>query len=125
MPEKSNPTHAAWTELSLAVKDMGRSVIFYQEALGLEVKERGNGWVILVEPRTKQQICLKQCQPHPQPAISLHCDDFGKALEHLVHSGAQVGAMHGEADFRYGSVTDPDGHEIFLWWEDGNPPKLD
>ncbi len=112
------PTYAVWTELALPVEELERSIRFYCSALGLEQVQRVEGWAILRDPDTGQQLCLKEHGTHAHPAMSLQCHDFEAALEHLEEAGGvEVYAEVGES-FKHATLLDPDGHEIFVWWEE-------
>jgi catechol 2,3-dioxygenase-like lactoylglutathione lyase family enzyme len=103
--------------MALPVEELEASVRFYRAALGLEVAQRGRGWVVMRDLDTGQQLCLKESGTHAHPAMSLQCSDFESALAHLEEAGAvEVYTEVGDT-FKHATVRDPDGHEIFLWWE--------
>jgi catechol 2,3-dioxygenase-like lactoylglutathione lyase family enzyme len=103
--------------MAVPVEDLEVSARFYMEALGLEVVQRGHGWIIVRDPDTGQQLCLKESSTHAHPAISLQCSDFEAALAHLEEAGAVEVYVETSDNFKHATVRDPDGHEIFLWWE--------
>lgn len=111
------PTYAVWTELALPVENLVVSTRFYSDALGLEVVGRGEGWAVLRDPDTGQQLCLKESAAHAHPAMSLQCADFESALAHLEDAGAVELYIESGETFKHATLLDPDGHELFVWWE--------
>jgi predicted enzyme related to lactoylglutathione lyase len=116
-PLPVNRAYATWTEVALPVEDLGLSLRFYIDALGLNVVRWEEGWAILRDPDTGQQLYLHELASHSHPALSLQCADFDAAIAHLEEVGAVEINREETPRHKHATMLDPDGHEIFLWWE--------
>jgi catechol 2,3-dioxygenase-like lactoylglutathione lyase family enzyme len=120
--------------VSVAIRDLERSIAFYSGVLGLSSGPRpnfpvGGAWLdlgstqvhLVVHPeatyRTNAQIDNNDCH------FALRVDDFDAALEHLNQHGYSEDApegsgkrlllrRHGPAGFPQVYVLDPDGHVV-------------
>jgi catechol 2,3-dioxygenase-like lactoylglutathione lyase family enzyme len=68
-PLPMNRAYATWTEVSLPVEDLGLSLRFYIDALGLNVVHWEEGWAILRDPDTGQQLYLHELASHSHPPV--------------------------------------------------------
>jgi len=114
------------THLHLVVKDLQRSLDFYQRVFGMEIKFwAGAGLVFLNTPGSNDLIALHQAEEDRQTGSSggiLHFgfqlqdrSDLEKAISEVVAAG---GALRKRGEFTPGMpfayVSDPDGYEIEL-----------
>jgi catechol 2,3-dioxygenase-like lactoylglutathione lyase family enzyme len=98
-------------------RDPSRLADFWQAALGLPERKVSPEEVLLADaewgyPRfTFQQVDDERHRPS-----ALHLDltpkDRRAEVERLVALGAAEGATHGDADFRWTVMRDPDGNEF-------------
>ncbi len=114
------------THLHLMVRDVQRSLAFYQTVFGMEIRFwAGAGLVFLNTPGANDLIALHQAEEgHPTGASGgiLHFglqlenkDDLEHAISEIVAAG---GALKKRGEFTPGMpfayVSDPDGYEIEL-----------
>jgi lactoylglutathione lyase len=114
------------THLHLMVRDLQRSLAFYQTVFGLEVKFwAGPGLVFLNTPGTDDLIALHQAEQDQATGSGGGILHFGFQLEdraNLEDAINQVvaagGALKKRGEFTPGMpfayVSDPDGYEIEL-----------
>ncbi len=114
------------THLHLMVKDIKRSLAFYQTVFGLEVKFWAyDGLVFLNTPGSNDLIALHQAQEHQPTGASGGVTHFGfqladradleTAISEVVAAGGSLkkcGEFTPGMPFAY--VADPDGYEIEL-----------
>ncbi len=114
------------THIHLIIKDLQRSLDFYQTVFGMEVKFwAGAGLVFLNMPGSSDLIALHQAegdQPTGSSSGILHFgfqtknrSDLESAISEVVAAG---GALKKRGEFTPGMpfayVSDPDGYEIEL-----------
>ncbi len=114
------------THIHLVVKDIQRSLDFYQKVFGMEVKFwAGDGLVFLNTPGSDDLITLHQAtadQPTGSSGGILHFGfqldkkaDLERAISEVIAAG---GALKKRGEFTPGMpfayVSDPDGYEIEL-----------
>jgi len=114
------------THIHLVVKDIQRSLDFYQKVFGMEVKFwAGDGLVFLNTPGSNDLIALHQSEEDQPTGASggiLHFGfqletraDLESAISEVVAAG---GALRKRGEFTPGMpfayVSDPDGYEIEL-----------
>lgn len=114
------------THIHLVVKDLKRSLDFYQTVFGMEVKFwAGEGLVFLNTPGSNDLITLHQAegdQPTGSSGGILHFGfqlenraDLESAISEVIAAG---GALKKRGEFTPGMpfayVADPDGYEIEL-----------
>ncbi|MGQ0704112.1 MAG: VOC family protein [Gemmatimonadales bacterium] len=114
------------THIALAVRDLERSVGFYQKLLGAKVVYRDSGFVQLQTPRTRDVIVLEKSPRQAGKAGGvvhfgfrlLNPGDIGTAVAAVQEAGGQVTStgefVPGEP---YVFARDPDGYEVELWYE--------
>ncbi|GAA0585973.1 hypothetical protein GCM10010172_84030 [Paractinoplanes ferrugineus] len=103
----------------VSVADGKRALAFYQDALGLSVKDTGDDVFMLAIPGTGTELLLHERPPTPGlagVAISLLVDDVDATTAAAVAAGAVV--LDVPADQPWGErqavLVDPDGHVICL-----------
>jgi catechol 2,3-dioxygenase-like lactoylglutathione lyase family enzyme len=114
------------THIHLIVKDLQRSLDFYQTVFGMEVKFwAGDGLVFLNTPGSNDLIALHQAegdQPTGSSGGILHFGfqletgaDLESAISQVVAAGGVL-KKRGEftPGFPFAYVADPDGYEIEL-----------
>lgn len=114
------------THLHLVVKDLKRSLDFYQTVFGMEVKFwAGEGLVFMNTPGSNDLIALHQAEGNQPTGVSGGITHFGfqlanraeleTAISEVVAAG---GALKKRGEFTPGMpfayVADPDGYEIEL-----------
>ena len=114
------------THLHLMVRDVHRSLDFYQTVFGMEVRFwAGDGLVFLNTPGSKDMIALHQSQGGEPTGTSGGIAHFGFQLENskdlddaISEVVAAGGALKTRGEFapglRFARVSDPDGYEIEL-----------
>lgn len=114
------------THLHLMVSDLERSLAFYQQVFGMEVKFwAGDGLVFLNTPGANDLIALHRAEGHQAIGAGggiLHFGfqlsdrtDLEDAIQQVVAAGGALkkrGEFTPEMPFAY--VADPDGYEIEL-----------
>jgi catechol 2,3-dioxygenase-like lactoylglutathione lyase family enzyme len=114
------------THIHLVVKDLKRSLDFYEKVFGMEVKFwAGDGLVFLNTPGSKDLITLHQVEGDEPTGASggithfgfqlANRDDLESAISEVIAAG---GALKKRGEFTPGMpfayVADPDGYEIEL-----------
>ena len=120
-----NPTRVGYVILFVA--DLGRSIAFYRDVIGLEFKLQGDGYAEFVTEGTKfalfERSKLSELigrEPDPDPPsepraeVVFVVDDVDAEADRLRAAGAEI--MHGPTDRPWGHrtvhVADPDGHVV-------------
>ena len=114
------------THIHLVVKDIQRSLDFYQTVFGMEVKFwAGDGLVFLNTPGSNDLIALHQSEGEQHTGSSGGILHFGFQLENrsdlesaisevLAAGGALKKRGEFTPGFPFAYVSDPDGYEIEL-----------
>ncbi len=114
------------THIHLVVKDLKRSLDFYQTVFGMEVKFwAGDGLVFLNTPGSNDLITLHRAEGDGPTGISGGITHFGFQLENRADLESAIsavvaagGALKKRGEFTPGMpfayVSDPDGYEIEL-----------
>ena len=107
--------------VTLMVADMDRSVEFYVDKLGLELKVRyGNEWAEVAAPGVTLGLHqargpLARSDPNIGMSIGLAVDDIEAAVRDLKAKGILFPSSIRETnDLREASFTDPDGAPLYL-----------
>lgn len=110
--------------INLNVRDIGRSLEFYQQAFGLKVKFwEGKKMVFLHSPRAMDTITL--CQAKADDPVgsggvshfgfSIPKNSFGKMVRQVEHAGGKLRSRGKHAPgVPYAYFADPDGYVIEL-----------
>ncbi len=114
------------THIHIAVRDLERSLTFYQKAFGMDVRYwDGPAMVFLNTPGSNDTITLRQAEEGepvgPGGGIAhfgfrlRHKEDLESAIRHLVDAGGSL-IERGEhpTGTAYAYVSDPDGYVIEL-----------
>lgn len=97
--------------------DPARLADFWAEALGLPERKSAPDEILLADadwdfPRfTFQRVDDRRSAPSPLH-LDLTPDDRLRAVAHLIKLGAKQGATHGDRNFRWTVMQDPDGNEF-------------
>lgn len=114
------------THIHLVVKDLKRSLDFYQTVFGMEVKFwAGDGLVFMNTPGSNDLITLHQAEEAQPTGVSGGIMHFGFQLENRADLETAIseviaagGALKKRGEFTPGMpfayVVDPDGYEIEL-----------
>ena len=114
-------THAA-----LAVRDLERSVAFYRTVFGSVVVYRGDGFVQLQTPGSRDVLVLERHEDPPAGSGGvLHLGFRLVEPAEIAQAAALVeaagGTLRGQGEFVPGEpylfCADPDGYEIEIWYE--------
>lgn len=114
--------HRGLRHLHLVVRDLERSVRFYEQAFGMKVLHRRPGMVFLQTPGVPEALTLQQ-EESDRVGRCGGVDHFGfpledpgeldAAIEEIVRAGGRLvekGALEGGIPTAF--VTDPDGYRI-------------
>jgi catechol 2,3-dioxygenase len=123
------PTHGL-SHIQLAVRDLARSVAFYEGLLGAQVLRRIGHSAMLRTPGTHEVITLNADPEHaPGAGQSGGVAHFGFRLRERADMEAVLAEVvrlggaaitHGAStsgDRLYAFAHDPDGYEVELFWE--------
>ncbi len=115
------------THIALAVKDVKRSVKFYQQVFGAAVMYLKEGWAQIQTPNSNDIIVFEENNKLAGKAGGgimhfgfrlVNAGDIGKAIEAINTAGGQVKEsgefVPGEP---YVFFNDPDGYEVEIWYE--------
>jgi catechol 2,3-dioxygenase-like lactoylglutathione lyase family enzyme len=110
----------------LAVRDVERSLRFYQQVFGVEAYFREEGRIHVRTPGCQDVITFDQHAPSPGTrggvlhfGFRLHTPaDIDAAIREVERAGGKV-LKRGEFSpgFPYAYVADPDGYEVEIWYE--------
>jgi catechol 2,3-dioxygenase-like lactoylglutathione lyase family enzyme len=114
------------THISLAVRDLGRALRFYEQVFGLCEYGRGDG---LVHTRATGRHDIVSFAEDPAAAGRtgglahfgfrlIDAQDIDRAIAEVERAGGRL-LRRGEfaPGFPFAFVTDPDGYEIEIWFE--------
>ena len=114
------------THLALAVRDVERSLRFYQQVFGVEAYFREDGRIHVKTPGCHDVITFDQHAPAPGTGGGvIHFgfrlqtpSDIDEAVREVERAGGKV-LRRGEFSpgFPYAYVADPDGYEVEIWYE--------
>ena len=114
------------THLALAVRDIERSLYFYQQVFGVEAYFREEGRVHVKTPGCHDVITFDQNANAPGSGGGvIHFgfrlvapSDIDEAIKEVERAGGKV-LRRGEFSpgFPYAYVADPDGYEVEIWYE--------
>ena len=120
------------THLALAVRDLDRSLAFYQAVFGMVEVYRGEDFVQAQTPGSRDVIVFKKDASHAgQSGGVIHFGfrltdpaSIDKAADEVERAG---GHIRSRGEFCPGEpflfVSDPDGYEVEIWHE--LPTKVD
>ena len=104
--------------VTLAVKDMARSVIFYRDQMGLRMLYGGElaGFTSFGMGGGYLNLIASEEQPSWWGRVIFHVDDVDEFHEKLVNLGLKTDTSPADAPWgeRYFHITDPDGHELSI-----------
>lgn len=114
------------THLSLAVRDLDRSLSFYEAAFGVRPYFRAAGEVQVLGPGPYDVLVFTEDPERAGSAAGLshfgfrliEAADIDQAVETALAAGGTL-LRRGEhaPGFPYAYIADPDGYEIELWYE--------
>ena len=114
------------THLALAVRDVERSLRFYQQVFGVEAYFREEGRIHVKTPGCHDVITFDQHAPSPGTGSGIahfgfrlqSPDDIDEAVREVERAGGTI-LKRGEFSpgFPYAFVADPDGYEVEIWYE--------
>ena len=102
--------------ITLAVADMGRSVVFYRDQVGLPLLYGGEaaGFTSFSVGPGYLNLIASPREAMWWGRVILHVDDVDEMHRRLLRSGLTPEAEPADARWgeRYFHITDPDGHEL-------------
>lgn len=100
--------------VSYMVKDMKKSLDFYQNTLGLKLDSSGEGWAeFLVNDFAV--VLVESGSGKTGAGMAIAVDDVQKSLNELKKKGVTVEGKAWETPVCHGStIKDPDGNPIYL-----------
>jgi catechol 2,3-dioxygenase-like lactoylglutathione lyase family enzyme len=114
------------THLALAVRDVERSLRFYQQVFGVEAYFREDSRIHVKTPGCHDVITFDQTASAPGTCGGiLHFgfrlrtpSDIDEAVRAVESAGSEL-LRRGEFSpgFPYAYVADPDGYEVEIWYE--------
>ena len=107
--------------VNLSVRSLARSVDFYSRLLGIEVKEKGDGWCTLGD-RDRFYVCFFEMPEGSYRHSDLHINHVGFVVDDIDETVRRIHAMGHRLLFndapvnwprsRSAYLTDPDGIQI-------------
>ena len=114
------------THLALAVRDVERSLQFYERVFGVEAYFREEGRVHVKTPGCHDVVTFDETLPMPgESGGIIHFgfrlqspSDIDQAVEEVQSAGGNL-LRRGEFSpgFPYAYIADPDGYEVEIWYE--------
>ncbi len=114
------------THINLSVRDLERSLRFYQQVFGVKEYARGQGMIHAQTPGSHDVISFQdKADTAGESGGIAHfgfrlvdAKDIDKAVEKVQRAGGKL-RRRGEfaAGVPYAYVSDPDGYEIEIWYE--------
>lgn len=99
----------------LGAKDVEALARYYEQLLGMQrVKEGDGSFIVLVDPRTQQRICVIP-DPNRQPCAGFETDDLEAALQRITALGGKVLRSEKAPRMDYADCADPNGHCFLIW----------
>jgi catechol 2,3-dioxygenase-like lactoylglutathione lyase family enzyme len=114
------------THVALAVRDVERSLTFYQQVFGVEAYFREEGRIHVRTPGCHDVITFDQTAAARGPGGGVIHFGFRlrspSDIDEAVREGERAGGTvlrRGEFSpgFPYAYVADPDGYEVEIWYE--------
>lgn len=99
----------------VAVEDQAAAELFWVGTMGFEVTERGETYVSVQHPETRQTICLLQEGSVGEWWFRFDCDNLDETIHTIVEAGGSVvgsGTMAGGR--AWANVLDPNGIPLTL-----------
>jgi catechol 2,3-dioxygenase-like lactoylglutathione lyase family enzyme len=105
------------SHVQINVSDMGRSLRFYRDALGLVERMRTGPYVLLGSPEGGDFVSLSQEAPVGAPGLGhfglhLEAEDIATAVRTLVAAGGKLVSGDEYRNFPSARIADPDGYVI-------------
>ncbi len=120
------------THIALKVKDIARSLFFYQQVFGVREMYQKTDFVQVQTPGSNDIIVFEQAELVPTNAVGvthfgfrlINPEDIERLTEDVITGGGIIKEkgmfVPGEP---YAFIIDPDGYEIEVWFEK-IPPEL-
>jgi catechol 2,3-dioxygenase-like lactoylglutathione lyase family enzyme len=113
------------THIALAVRDLKRAARFYQTLLGAKVAYRSDTFVQLQTPGARDAIVLQRGKPAGKAGGVLHFGFRLRRPQDIAAAAVAVrlggGRIRRQGEFVPGEpylfASDPDGHEVEVWYE--------
>jgi len=105
----------------LFVEDLDKTVVFYEDVLGLKLLRRGDGWAhfdvgndSLFEVYSGGKAASQPKESREQPVVvGFLVDDLDAAVEELRGKGVNfVGEIGGYKDTKWVEFSDPEGNKL-------------
>jgi catechol 2,3-dioxygenase-like lactoylglutathione lyase family enzyme len=106
--------------VTVMVRDMKRSVVFYTEVLGLKKgREFGEEWVDIEGPNVRIGLHPTKkkslpAEPSGNVSIGFLVDDLDEAMATLGRRGVKFGDVVPDKGARFAFFSDPDGAPLYL-----------
>ena len=107
--------------VTLMVKDMDRSIKFYVDEMGLELKSRhGDFWAEVQAPDVLIGLHpIGDSAEKPSTgsvSIGFMVEDFAGALQRLKDRKVSFESVTETAEASSAYLTDPDGYQLYIMW---------
>ena len=108
---------AKFTDTMIGSKDLGKTVQFYKDFLGMQVSNTGDGksFIILTDPKTNQNLCITADSSIENALPSIESDCIEDTLQNLKILGGKVISEHVYATMKVANVEDLDGRKMCVW----------
>jgi predicted enzyme related to lactoylglutathione lyase len=104
-----------FADVVIGTKDIDALVGYYQQLAGMERTSEGDeSFRILVDPHTKQRICIIG-DPNQRPCVGLDTDDLDAALARIQSLGGKVLKKESSPSMDYAYAEDPSGNSLLVW----------
>ena len=99
----------------IGAADVHALASYYEQLTGMmRLKEGGGEYVILLDLRTRQRLCIVP-DPKRKPCHGLETEDFDGSLERIKALGGKVTETHRFPKMDLADCEDPSGNCFMIW----------
>lgn len=107
-------------DVAVVVSDVKRSVQWYKDKLGLEIRESEGHWVTVAPKGSNVVLHLCETKPLEQgnTGIAFYVDDLDKTYSEMSGKGVEFTTIPKKTEWgSFAMFKDPDGNEFWLFPE--------
>jgi predicted enzyme related to lactoylglutathione lyase len=110
-------TGMGYSDNMLSARDISALSAFYRDSFGLLVESENQGYIMLVDPVSRQRLCLTKGESVARMSPGICAENLEEALGRLEKGGARVRKRWEYPKMLGANCEDPEGNEILVWQE--------